>query len=472
MDYYLTVGLEIHTQLNTKTKLWCSCSNNSFQKPANTNICPICTAQPGSLPSLNQAVIKKAVLLGKSINAKINLKTKFDRKSYFYPDNPAGYQITQYTDPILSGGEIFYLDNFKKKKLNIERVHIENDAGKMIHTEKESLLDLNRAGSPLFEIVSKPELKSIKEVSSFLKELQKILRYLDVSQADMEKGMMRADVNISVSKDFNKLGNRIEIKNMNSFSEIEKAIKYEYQRQINLLEKGIKFEPETRGFDLSSGKTFLQRSKENAADYRYFPENDLAPLLIDEKLIQEISKSELPLDKYEEFINKFKLSPEEALKLTEEKEMIKYFEKTYQKIPEPQKIANLILSEILALMKEKHLKINEQKITPNNLAEIISMLKQNKISSKIAKNIIKECFETGDNPSVIAKEKNLIQNSNLEELEKICEDVLTENQKIVDQFLAGKTKVFGALVGKTMQKTQGKANPALVNDILTEKLKK
>jgi aspartyl-tRNA(Asn)/glutamyl-tRNA(Gln) amidotransferase subunit B len=467
MTYKLTIGLEVHARIKTQSKLFCSCDNNTFQAEPNTHICPICTAQPGQLPQVNQEAIKKAILTGHALHADIPNFSKFDRKSYFYPDSPKGYQITQYDEPIVKNGYLEILDDSELKKFRINRIHIEDDAGKLIHGKSGTLVDLNRAGSPLMEIVTEPDFHSIKEVSHFLREIQKVLRYIDTSDADMEKGMMRADVNISLSKN-ETLGNRVEIKNMNSFSAIEKAILYEQTRQAKLLDQGTRIDQETRGWDTQKEITVIQRSKEDAADYRYFPEPDIPPLQISDEEIQDIKKglTEMPLEKYNRFQKEYKLSHDDAYILTETKDLADYYEEVVQQSKQPKKAANWILSELLKFLKEDHIDITETKMRPEHLAEIICMVEDSIISGKIGKEIFPEAYKTGKNPTVIVDEKGLKQNSNIEELEDVCKKVVQENQELVKQYLSGKDKLFGAFVGKVMKETQGQANPVLVNEIL------
>lgn len=473
MSYLLNVGLEVHVQANSKSKLFCACNNDAFNKVANSLICPICSAQPGALPQLNKEVVNKAVRLGLALKSKINQTSRFDRKSYFYPDNPKGYQITQHYLPILEGGFLELMIDDEKKRFEIEKIHIENDAGKLIHEDSQVLVDLNRAGAPLFEIVTKPCFQDIKEVSIFFKELQKLLRYLNVSDADMEKGMMRADVNISVRKSTaDRLGQRVEIKNMNSFSEIEKAIAYEYERQIKVIEAGGKIDQVTCGWDMKERKTFIQRDKENAAEYRYFPEADLPPLIVSKEDIEREMKNipELPQAAYQRFIDNYKLSSEESLLLTETPEMKIYFEEAVSQCQEPKAVSNWILSELLKILRDRKEKINESKFNAEHLAELICLIKDGIISGKIAKSILTELFETGMNPTVMVHEKGLKQNSNLEDIEKVCREVIEENLTLKEQYLAGKDKLFGAFVGKVMQKTKGQANPVIVNETLKKLL--
>ncbi len=468
-EYELVVGLEVHARVNTKSKLFCSCSNDTFNAKPNTHICPICTAQPGQLPQVNYDAVKKAILTGHAFHSKIPNFSKFDRKSYFYPDNPSGYQITQYDEPVVIGGYIEAIVNGERKKFRIHRIHIENDAGKLSHSEEGTFVDLNRAGSPLMEIVTEPDFRSIEEVLMFFKELQKILRYINVSDADMEKGMLRADVNISLKeKGSEKLGTRVEIKNMNSFTAIEKAIKYEQKRQEKVLSEGGIIDQETRGWDTAKEISLIQRSKEDAADYRYFPEPDLPPLIMKDKEIEDIKKglTELPLDRYERFKEQYNLSHDDAYLLTETKEMADYYEETVKQCNQSKKVANWMLSELIKFLNEDQITICETKVSPEHLAELICLIEDNIISGKIAKDIFPEIYNTGKNPTEIVDEKGLKQNSNLEELEDICKKVIEENSEMLAQYKSGKDRLFGAFVGQVMKATKGQGNPQLVNEIL------
>lgn len=469
MDYQLVVGLEIHARINTKSKLFCSCDNDTFNAEPNTHICPICTAQPGQLPQVNYEALRKAILTGHAFHASIPLFSKFDRKSYFYPDSPKGYQITQYDEPVVKNGYMEVLIGEEKRKFRINRIHVEDDAGKLSHTSAGTLVDLNRTGSPLMEIVTEPDFRSIEEVSTFLKELQKTLRYVNTSDADMEKGMMRADVNISLMPvGSDTFGTRVELKNMNSFSEIEKAIAYEQKRQAKLLDEGVRIDQETRGWDPVKGISLIQRSKEDAADYRYFPEPDLPPILMTQKEIDEIKTLlvELPVQRYERFRAQYELPHDDAYLLTETKELADYYEAVVEQSKQPKKAANWILSELMKFLKEDHIDITETKVSPEHLAELICLIEDRIISGKIAKDIFPEIYQTGKNPSVIVDEKGLKQNSDLGELEAICKKVLEDNSGLVTEYKAGKDRLFGAFVGNVMKATKGQGDPVLVNEIL------
>jgi len=473
-DYELIIGLEIHARIKTKSKMFCSCSNDTFNKKPNTHICAICTAQPGQLPQVNYEAVKKAILTGLAFNSDIPNFSKFDRKSYFYPDNPKGYQITQYEEPVVLGGSLETIVEGEKKKFRITRIHLEDDAGKLIHSNQGSLVDLNRAGSPLMEIVTEPDFRSIADVSAFFKELQKVLRYIGASDADMEKGMLRADVNISLrKKGEEKLGTRVEIKNMNSFVAIEKAIAYEQKRQTSCLEAGKNIEQETRGWDPVKEVSVIQRTKEDAADYRYFPEPDLPPLIITNEEINEIKQGlvELPLNRYERFQEQYQLNEEDAFLLTETKDLADYYEKVVELSQDAKKSSNWILSELMKFLKEDQIAVSECQVAAKSLAKLIKLIQEGTISGKIAKEIFPEMYEKGCDPDSIIEKKGLKQNSNEDELKDICQKVLDENAKMLEQYRAGKTKIFGAFVGNVMKKTKGQANPQLVNKILQELLK-
>lgn len=472
MSYQLVIGLEIHVRVQTASKLFCSCKNAIDLDEANTNICPICTAQPGQLPQLNKGVVEKAIRVGHAFQSHIRKISKFDRKSYFYPDNPTGYQITQLDQAILQGGEVEVFVNKEKRTFKITQMHIENDAGKLVHGKNGTQVDYNRSGAPLFEIVTEPDFRSAEEATSFMKEVQKIMRYIGVSDADMDKGMMRADVNVSINKPTDtEFGTRVEIKNMNSFSEIEKAIAYEKARQIELIESNTPFTQETRGWDMKQGISISQRSKEGAADYRYFPEPDI-PLvhLSDEMIAAQSELPELPAARLERFMNEYKLSFEDALLLTESKDSADFFEESAQASGEPQKTFNWMASELLKYIQESNISFAESKMTPEHLAELICLIKDGLISGKIAKDIFSELFKTGQNPTVYVDQHNLKQNSNIEELEAICAKVLSDSAPLVEEYKNGKDRLFGAFVGKVMKETKGQANPALVNEILKKLL--
>jgi len=501
MQYQLTVGLEIHSELNTKTKMFCGCRNNPKAEIPNSEICPICMGHPGTLPVINKEAVKKVIKTGLALNCQIPAYVKFERKNYFYPDLPKGYQISQYDKPFCIGG---YLEIPKFKKIQIRQVHLEEDTGSLVHPEKAdySLVDFNRAGIPLMELVTEPDLRSAKEARKFAEELQLILRYLNVSNADMEKGEMRVEANISlqpqmsnVKCQMSKLGTKVEIKNLNSFKALEKAIEYEIKRQGKVLNSGKKVIQETRGWDDVKGATISQREKEGAKDYRYFPEPDLPSLSISQELIDEIRAEipELPQQRKERFKKEYNLSIREVEVFIKDKDFGEYFEKVISELEQwakeimPEVVqknflrltkicANYMLTDLQGLLKEAPHHFFQKSggglITPENFAEFIVLIYEGKISSRIAKMVLTEMFSTGADPSHIIEIKGLSQITDEAEIEKIVKEVLSKNQKAVQDFKKGKANALQFLIGQIMQETRGKASPQLVNKILKNERKK
>lgn len=479
MNYQPVIGLEIHSELKTRSKMFCGCLNQSEEKEPNLNVCPVCLGHPGTLPVANKKAIDFTVKTGLALNCRIAEFSKFDRKNYFYPDLPKGYQISQYDQPFCSGG-VLEIDG---KKIRIRRIHLEEDTGRLIHNKGAdfSLVDFNRAGVPLMELVTEPDISSGKEARKFCEELQLILRYLDVSEANMEKGEMRCEVNISVSPDESKLGTKVEIKNLNSFRAVERAIDCEIKRQSDLLKVGEKIVQETRGWDESRQKTFSQRIKEEARDYRYFPEPDLPLLKIDPKKTEEIKRGlpELPAGKRKRFEQEYKLPAADAEILVNEKTLADYFErvvselKTWVKvkgISESQTLikltANYLITELKKLLALAKAEIKDCRISPENFAELMAMLQNKEISSSAGQAVLKEMFETGIDPSQIAETKELKQVSDGKELEKIVEQVIKDNPGPVKDFQAGKENALQFLVGKAMAASRGKANPQVAGEML------
>jgi aspartyl-tRNA(Asn)/glutamyl-tRNA(Gln) amidotransferase subunit B len=501
MKYYPTIGLEIHIELKTKSKMFCSCENNPEEKRPNFNICPVCLGHPGVLPVINEKAVFQVIKTGLALNSEIQKNSRFDRKNYFYPDLPKGYQISQYEKPLCLGGylEIPALaennskegENQKTKKIRIKRIHLEEDTGRLIHLANKdySLVDFNRAGVPLMELVTEPDLHSAKEARFFAQELQLILRYLDVSEADMEKGQMRLEANVSVSKSLKKLGTKVEIKNLNSFLVLEKAIDYEIKRQIQLLESGKEIIQETRGWDDSKVQTFSQRLKEGEEDYRYFPEPDLPPLSITSKMIEKIKAEipELPHQKRLRLIKEYNLKKSEAEIFVNQRDLADFFERVVSEAKEwvsqkKKKVveekttriaANYILSDLQGLLQKTGLKVSSAdfKITAENFGEFVSLILEDKISSKIAKKVLEEMFESGKDPSVIIEEKNLSLLSDEKDLEAAAKKVIQENEKAVRDYKAGKTESIQFLIGKLMKETQGRAEPNLAREVLTKILR-
>lgn len=472
-DYEATIGIEIHVQLNTKSKIFCSCAN-AFTKEPNINICNICTAQPGSLPVLNKKVVDHAILAGLASKCTIAKISTFARKHYFYPDLPKNYQITQHTEPICTEGSIpIRLEDGSIKKIRLIRIHMEEDAGKNIHVPEsdESLVNLNRAGTPLLEIVTYPDISNAYEAKTYLKALHLLVRYLGISSANMEEGAFRADTNISVKKKKDKkLGTRCELKNINSFKFIGDAINYELERQLEMVEQGQKVKQETRLWDTKKHITVTMRTKEEAADYRYFQDPDLPLIQVNEEWIERIKSRlpELPALKFERFVQEG-LTPYEAEILVSDLELANYYEKA-RKISASPLLINWILRDLLAYLKEKSLTLAHCKIRPQQLAELVNLLEQGTINNHAAQQVFTIVIKTGQEPSVIVKEKGLEQVDSVEELEAIIKEIINANPKQVTAYKAGKTKLFGFFVGQAMSKTQGKGNPKTIQSLLKKHL--
>ena len=471
--YEVVIGLEVHAQVLSDSKLF-SNSATKFGSEPNTQVSLVDAAFPGMLPVINEYCIKQAVKTGIGLNAKINKKSIFDRKNYFYADLPQGYQISQYKDPIVGEGSVILDLPSGPKTIGIERLHLEQDAGKSIHDidPGSTLVDLNRSGVALMEIVSKPDLRSPEEVNLYIKKLRSIMRYLGTCDGNMQEGSLRADVNVSVRKIGNdKFGTRCEIKNVNSIKFMQMAIDYEANRQAELLEKGSIVDQETRLFDTKKNQTRSMRSKEDAHDYRYFPDPDLLPLEFNDEFIENVKKEipELPDQKKNRFIEKFKLSPYEATILVSDLETSKYFEKVI-KNSDIKLSANWITGELFALLNEKNIEIDQSPISPENLSKLINLISDETISGKIAKIVFEEMSNGNKDPKKIVIDKGLQQQSDLKELEKIIDKVISDNPKNVDKYKSGKDKLFGFFVGQVMKVSSGKANPKLVNDILKKKL--
>lgn len=481
--YKPTIGLEIHAELNTKSKMFCSCKNDPDEKRPNFNICEVCTAQPGTLPVANEEAIKKVIKAGLALNCKIAEESKFDRKNYFYPDLPKGYQISQYDMPLCEGG---YLE-VEGRKIGITRIHLEEDTGSLLHPEgaDHSLVNLNRAGVPLIELVTEPDITSGREARLFAEELQRILRYLNVSSADMEKGQMRVEVNISISKG-KSLGTKVEIKNLNSFKVVEKAVNFEIKRQEEILEAGNKVVQETRGWHDKKEITFSQREKEEAHDYRYFPEPDLPPMHFDEDYINEIKLSmpELPEQKRERFKKEYGLDDASIEFFVANKDLSEYYEKVVSEFEEwtqeqedekahkkvSKLVANYLISDVKGLLAGKEFVESEFKITPENFAEFIKMIYKGEISSKIAKMLVVDMFNTGVDPSTLVDENNWRQMSDDSELEKIIKQIIEKNPKPVSDYKSGKQNALQFLAGQVMAATRGTAKPDKVHELLKKLL--
>lgn len=464
-EYEGVIGLEVHCQLKTKTKLFCSCLCQ-FGSPPNTNVCPVCLGLPGCLPILNKRAVELAVIASIALNCKINEVSVFARKNYFYPDLPKAYQISQYDQPLAVDGEI---DVFGKK-IGITRIHLEEDAGKLVHKEGYSLVDFNRCGVCLIEIVSKPDIRSPDCAYQYLTDLKEILQYAGVSDCNMEEGSLRVDANVSVRKMKEEMGVKVELKNMNSFKGIERALGYEIERQVGILEGGGRVIQETRLWDEKNERTFSMRQKEEAYDYRYFPEPDLLPLVIDngwtKKLKGEIP--ELPSSMRKRFISEYGIPEYDAGVLTSSKAVAGFFEETLKDYKNPKVVSNWIMTEVLSIVPPD--KIQECKIKPNLLARMLIMIEGGEISGKIGKDVITEIEKTGKDPEAIVKEKGLVQIKDEESLILAIDEVIRENPKAVAEYKSGKEKILGFLIGALMEKTKGKANPKLSNRLFKMRL--
>tara|TARA_B100001013_G_scaffold315116_1_gene221920 strand:- start:2613 stop:4082 length:1470 start_codon:yes stop_codon:yes gene_type:complete len=474
-NYEVIIGLEVHAQVTSNSKLFSS-SSTKFGAEPNTQVSLVDAAFPGMLPVINQFCVKQAIKTGIGLKAKINNKSIFDRKNYFYADLPQGYQISQYKYPIVGEGTIILDMPYGQKEVGIERLHLEQDAGKSIHDmdPENTLVDLNRSGVALMEIVSKPDLSSPEEVNVYIKKLRSIMRYLGTCDGNMQEGSLRADVNVSVKRKGEKeLGTRCEIKNVNSIKFMQMSIISEANRQVDLIEDGKIIDQETRLFDTKKNETRPMRSKEDAHDYRYFPDPDLLPLEITNDFIEQIKSEipELPDEKKKRFIEKYKLSSYEATILVSDIEISKYFEEVIDK-SDIKLATNWITGELFALLNDKNLEISESPISSKNLSKLINLIKDGTISGKIAKSVFEMMIDSDNDPELIVKEKNLKQESDPKELEKLIDKIINENFDKVKEYKSGKEKLFGFFVGQVMKVSGGKANPKLANEILKDKLSK
>lgn len=477
MQYETVIGLEIHAQLLTDSKMFCGCSTKFGSEP-NIQTCPICIGMPGVLPVMNKKAIEYVIKTGLAMNCKTSSYSRFARKNYFYPDLPKGYQISQYELPLCEHGYVEISENGHTKKIGLTRIHLEEDAGKNIHEGlgTYSLVDLNRAGVPLMEIVTEPDIRSPKEAVAFTKKLRTILRYLGVCDGNMEQGSLRCDANVSVRPvGQEELGVKTEIKNMNSFKFVEKALDYEIKRQTKILKDRRGIVQETRLWNSSKGITESMRSKEEAHDYRYFPEPDLVPIEVDRSWIEQIKSElvelELPDSKRKRFISTYHLPEADADFFIEESSSALFLDNTIKLYPDPQGVANFYKTNIFKHLKEKGEEINETRLAPQHLASLLKLVKTGIVSSTTAKTIIlDEIFKSGKMPEVIIKEKGLVQISDEVDIEKIVNDVIEKNPKEVERFKAGEEKLLGFFVGQIMKVTKGKANPKIVNEFLKKKL--
>ena len=473
-DWEIVIGLEIHAQVLSSSKLF-SGASTEFGKDPNHNVSLVDAAMPGMLPVINETCIKQAIKSGIALNAEINKYSVFDRKNYFYADLPQGYQISQYKYPIVGEGSLKITDaNGEDKVIGIERIHLEQDAGKSLHDQhpSKSFIDLNRTGVALMEIVSKPDLRSPEEAASYVKKIRTVLRYIETCDGNMEQGSLRADCNVSVRKPNGDLGTRCEIKNLNSIKFISQAIQYEAERQVEILENGGVIDQETRLFDTSTGETRSMRSKEDAHDYRYFPDPDLLPLELSESQISEIRSDmpELPDQLIERLISEYGITKYDANVIAEEKEYVHYYENS-AKNRDGKLVVNWMTSELFGLLKKNNIQFNQNPISPNYLNELVELIENKTISGKIAKDVFEIMFATSKSPKMIVKEKGLEQVTDDSAIEVFVDQVINENNDKVKEYLSGKDKLFGFFVGQVMKVSQGKANPGLVNKILKSKLK-
>jgi len=474
MKYETVIGLEVHAQLQTNTKIFCGCETKFGEEP-NTRTCPVCIGMPGVLPVMNRRAVEYSVKTGLATHCTINPSSRFARKNYFYPDLPKGYQISQYELPLCENGNVEIVVDGKLKRIGITRIHLEEDAGKNLHQAagSASLVDLNRAGTPLMEIVSEPDITSPEEASEYLKNLRSILRYIEVSDADMEKGNFRCDANVSIRPAGSKeLGTRTEIKNVNSFKFVQKALEYEIKRQAKLLDGGERVVQETRLFDSEKGVTFSMRSKEEAHDYRYFPEPDLVPVMIAQGEIEDIRKTipELPDAKRARFVKEYAIPEYDADMLTQSRAIAAYFEATVKKSGNPKVVSNWIMGELTRLLNAAGVEIEACPVAPERLAGMITMIDEGVISTKIAKTVFEEMYTTGKDAGTIVKEKGLVQVSDTGAIEAIIDEVIQANPGQTTEYRAGKEKLFGFFVGQVMKASKGKANPDMVNQLLKKKL--
>lgn len=478
MKYEAVIGLEVHTELQTKTKIFCSC-RTSFGADPNTNVCPVCLGLPGVLPVLNKKVLEYAVRAGLALNCEISRFSKFDRKNYYYPDLPKNFQTSQFDLPICEHGYLDVEVEGEKRRIRITRAHMEEDAGKLVHhgtsiTDSDySLVDYNRTGTPLLEIVSEPDMRSAKEAVAYMEKMRAILQYVGISDCRMEEGSLRCDANVSVRPVGQKeLGTKTEIKNINSFKGVERAIEYEAMRQAELLEDGGKVVQETRTWDEKEGVTKSMRTKEEANDYRYFPEPDLVPFTVSDEYIENIRKSlpELPDARKERYMKEFGLSSEDAVFMTNDKATADYFEAAVDAGADSKACVNWLMGEFASQLSTDGIEIAKAPVSAENLAALLKLISKGTISGKIAKKVFATMWKEGGNPEEIVKAQGLVQISDTAELSKLVDEVVGKNPKAVEDFKAGKKKAVGALVGQIMKATKGKANPRVINELLNKKL--
>jgi len=475
--YEPVIGLEVHVQLGTKTKIFCSCPVE-FGAAPNTNVCPVCLGLPGALPVLSRQAVELAISASLALHARINPFSRFARKNYFYPDLPKGYQISQYDQPLAEHGYLDIVTEAGKKRIGVTRVHMEDDAGKSIHdgfkdSDRYTYVDLNRSGTPLIEIVSEPDMRSSDEAYAYLTELKQVIQFIGVSDADMEKGQLRCDANVSVRlKGTEKFGTKVEVKNVNSFRFVKQAIEYEIERQVAIVYGGGTIEQESRLYDAVSGVTVGMRSKEHAHDYRYFPEPDLVPLRVSDHWLHEVRSRlpELPADRRERFVDEYGLREYDAQVLSLTRATGDYFEIAAKVSGDGRATANWVVGDLMGLLNAAGKEIESSPVSAVHLGELVALINKGELSGKLAKEILPKMFETGDAPSVVMEREGLKQISDSGALEKIADEVIAANPKQVEQYKAGKTALLGFLVGQVMKASRGQANPAAVNEVLKKKL--
>lgn len=473
--YEAVIGLEVHAQISTKTKIFCACPTEFGAEP-NNNTCPVCLGLPGALPVLNKEVAHLAIMAGLALNCSIQKKSIWARKNYFYPDLPKGYQISQYEEPICLGGHLEFMVEGQKKRVGITRIHMEEDAGKLLHDfgdDAHSHVDLNRAGVPLVEIVSEPDIRKASEAGEYMRNLRAILRYCGVCDGNMEEGSMRCDANVSIRKvGTEKFGTKVEIKNINSFKYVEKAIEYEIERQRAALDSGETIVQETRQWDSVANVTQSMRSKESAHDYRYFPDPDLVPLLVDDAWLEKVRKElpELPTARAARVATQYQIPEYDAAVLTVEKDLADYFEEAVRIVNQPKKLSNWIMTELMRELKNANLEISQSPVKAKDMARLVELIENGTISGKIAKTVFEDMFNAKKSPDDVIKEKNLVQVSDTGAIEKIIDQVIAASPNQLAQYRSGKDKLFGFFVGQVMKEMKGQGNPAMINDLLKKKL--
>ena len=474
-EYETVIGLEVHVELKTESKMFCHCPTTFGAEP-NTQVCPVCLGLPGVLPVVNRKAIEYAVMVSLALNCEIAPYSKFDRKNYFYPDLPKGYQISQYDLPLARRGYLDLEVNGRRKRIGIRRVHMEEDTGKLFHPEdgaEYSLVDLNRAGVPLLEIVSEPDIRSPEEARLYLTRLKAIIQYTGVSDVKMEEGSLRCDANVSLRpRGSEEYGTMTEIKNLNSFRSVQKALEYEVERHRRILEDGGRVVRETRGWVEGRGITVPLRGKEEAQDYRYFPEPDLVPLVLDREWVEEIRRRlpELPDQRRRRFVEEYGLPEYDAGVLTASRDLADFYEETVRLFPQPKVVSNWVMGDLMAYLNTRNLEIRKLPVTPASLARMLRMIEEGTISGKIAKTVLEEMCATGQEPEAVVREKGLVQITDEAEIAALADRVISENPSVAEDYRKGKDKAIGFLVGQVMKYSQGRANPALVNRLLREKL--